>query len=160
MATSATTQLGIRRQSWNFVRHFLEMCVSMCIGGAALNYLVFSGIPALTGGPNPREQLPELSLIIIALLLTAPMTAWMLLRGMPWRPTLEMAAVAFGLAFGFIGLVWTGFVAESALQITFGRFCGLTCIGMFLVMLFRLDLYTGRSGQHARHHGIEWAGRP
>src|SRR3954447_12384597 len=30
------------RQVWNFTRHFLEMCLAMCVGGGILNILVLS----------------------------------------------------------------------------------------------------------------------
>ena len=33
MDAVATARLSLRRQSWNFARHFLEMCVSMCAAG-------------------------------------------------------------------------------------------------------------------------------
>ena len=150
MGAVATARLSLGRQSWNFARHFLEMCISMCAGGAILSLIVF-GIPALIGAPNLREQLPELGLILIAILLTLPMAAWMRFRGMEWRPTLEMSAVPIGLAILLIGLAWLGVTSESTLQITFGSFCGIACVGMFVVMLFRLDLYTGRTGQHMAH---------
>jgi hypothetical protein len=48
-------------------------------------------------------------------------------------------------------VVWAGFAPDSALQITFGSFCAIACVGMFVVMLPRLDLYTGRSGHHMAH---------
>jgi putative Ca2+/H+ antiporter (TMEM165/GDT1 family) len=146
METVLTTpRPSLGRQSWTFARHFLEMCISMCAAGAILSLLVF-GMPALIAGANLREQFPQLSLIVIAILLSLPMAAWMLFRGMEWRPILEMAAVPFGLAILLIGLAWLGAASDSILQTTFGTFCGISCVGMFAVMLFRLDLYTGRSG--------------
>jgi hypothetical protein len=148
--TMLTARLSLGRQSWNFTRHFLEMCISMCAGGAILSLIVF-GIPALLGAPSLREQFPELGLILIAILLTLPMSAWMLFRGMQWRPVLEMSAVPFGLAIALIGLAWFGVASGSILQTTFGTFCGISCVGMFVVMLFRLDLYTGRRGHHMAH---------
>jgi len=142
-----TARLSLGRQSWNFTRHFLEMCIAMCAGGAILSVIVF-GIPALLGASSLREQFPELGLILIAILLTVPMAAWMLFRRMEWRPVLEMSAVPFGLAILLIGLAWVGVASDSILQTEFGMFCGISCVGMFAVMLFRLDLYTGRSGHH------------
>lgn len=150
MTATATVRLGVGRQSWNFARHFLEMCISMCAGGAILSLVVF-GVPALLGAPDLRVQFPELGLILIAILLTVPMAAWMRFRGMEWRPILEMSAVPLGLAILLIGAVRTGFAPDAALQITFGRFCGIACVGMFIVMLPRLALYTGRSGHHGAH---------
>jgi hypothetical protein len=150
MDALATARLSLGRQSWNFARHFLEMCVSMCAGGAILSLIVF-GIPALIGAGNLREQVPELGLILTAIFLTVPMAAWMRFRGMEWRPILEMSTVPIGLAILLIGGVWAGFAPDSTLQITFGSFCGIACVGMFIVMLPRLDMYTGRTGHHMTH---------
>jgi hypothetical protein len=150
MTATATVRLGVGRQTRNFVQHFLEMCISMCAGGAILSLVVF-GIPASIGAPNLRDQSPELGLILIAILLTLPMAAWMRFRGMAWRPILEMSAIPLGLAILLIGAVWAGFAPDSTLQITFGSFCGIACAGMFVVMLPRLGLYTGRSGHHGAH---------
>jgi len=148
MDAVATTRLTLGRQTWNFVRHFLEMCVSMCAGGAILALLTFGALPAFFGSPNLREQFPELSLLAIAVILTLPMAAWMRLRGMAWRPIVEMSVVPIGLALAWIGAAWTGVVSGNTLQVEFGQFCGISCVGMFVVMLFRLDLYTGRTGHH------------
>jgi hypothetical protein len=145
-----TARLGLGRQTWNFTRHFLEMCIAMCAGGAILSLIVF-GIPALLGASSLRVQFPELGLFLIAILLTLPMAAWMLFRGMQWRPVLEMSAVPFALAILLIGLAWFGVASDSILQTEFGAFCGFACAGMFIVMLFRLDLYTGRIGHHMAH---------
>jgi hypothetical protein len=146
-----TTRITVGRQTWNFARHFLEMCIAMCVGGAILALLVFAAVPALFGSPNLREQFPELSLLAIAVILTLPMAAWMRFRGMAWRPIVEMSVVPIGLAIVLIGAAWSGLVSSTALQVEFGQFCGVSCIGMFVVMLFRLDLYTGRTGHHVAH---------
>jgi hypothetical protein len=150
MDAAAAARPSLGRQSWTFARHFLEMCVSMCAGGAILSLIIFR-IPVLIGAPNPRGQLPELALILIAIVLTLPMAAWMRFRGMEWRPILEMSAVPIGLAILLIGGVWAGVTADNTLQTSIGTFCGLSCAGMFVVMLFRLDLYTGRTGHHMTH---------
>lgn len=85
------------RQVWNFARHFLEMCVAMCVGGNALIALVFIAGPALLGYSDLRETAPEVAVLIIAGLTTAPMAAWMRFRGMAWRAVLEMSAATVGL---------------------------------------------------------------
>jgi hypothetical protein len=151
MDAVATTKLTVGRQTWNFARHFLEMCVAMCAGGAILALLIFVAVPALLGSANLREQFPELSLLTIALILTLPMAAWMRFRGMEWRPIVEMSVVPIGLAIVWIGAAWSGLVSGATLQIEFGQFCGISCVGMFVVMLFRLGLYTGRVGHHMAH---------
>ena len=125
----------------------------MCVGGAALALVAFAVVPTLIGDPNLRESYPELSLLLIAVILTLPMAAWMRFRGMAWRPILEMSTVPFGLAILLIGSVSVGFAPVSALQIEFGSFCGVTCAGMFVVMLFRLGMYTGRTGDSMSHAG-------
>ena len=151
MDTAAAPRLSVGRQGWNFVRPFLELCVAMCLGGAVLAVVVFAAIPGLFGSPNLRELLPELSLVMIAVILTLPMAGWMRFRGMPWRPIAEMSVVPIASAILIIGMVWAGAAPVSALQIEFGTFCGISCLAMFVVMLFRLDLYTGRSGEHMGH---------
>lgn len=151
MDTAATMRLGYGRQAWNFVQHFLEMCISMCAGGYPLYLLLFTALPAVLGGPDFRERAPELSLVVIATLLTLPMAAWMRFRGMEWRPIVEMSAVPFGVAIILIGAVSVGVAPGDTLLIKFGSFCGLSCVGMFLVMLPRLDMYTGRTGHHMQH---------
>jgi hypothetical protein len=151
MDTATTTRPSLGRQAWNFARHFLEMCVAMCMGGAVLAVVAFAAIPALFGSPDLRELFPALSLVVIATILTLPMAGWMRFRGMPRRPIAEMSVVPIALAMLLIGLVWAGVAPDSTLQIDFGLFCGISCIGMFIVMLFRLDLYTGRTGHHTGH---------
>jgi hypothetical protein len=78
------------------VRHFLEMCIAMCVGGTILKVTVF-GIASLAG-LDPRDDVPELSLLVIALCYVAPMAAWMSYRGMGSRPNLEMSGATFALA--------------------------------------------------------------
>lgn len=148
MHALATPQVSIGRQGWNFARHFIEMCISMCAGGYVLYVLIFAGLPAAIGSPDLRAQLPELSLVVTAIVMTLPMAAWMRFRGMEWRPTLEMSAVPLALAVAMIGLVSLRVLSEGTLQVEFGRLCGMACIGMLGVMFFRLDLYTGRTGHH------------
>ena len=151
MDTTVAPRPSLGKQGWNFTRHFLEMCIAMCLGGTVLAVLGFAVVPALIGDPNLREVYPELSLLAIAVMLTLPMAGWMRFRGMAWRPILEMSAVPFGLAIAMIGLVWAGVVPATARQVEFGTFCGITCVGMLIVMLFRLDLYTGRTGHDMGH---------
>jgi hypothetical protein len=150
MDTMVAAPPSLGKQGWNFARHFLEMCIAMCVGGTALAVLGF-GVPAVVADRNLRELYPELSLLAVAVMLTLPMAGWMRFRSMAWRPILEMSAVPFGLAIALIGLVWAGVVPATALQIEFGSYCGITCVGMFIVMLFRLDLYTGRTGHDMGH---------
>jgi len=132
------------RPAGRFGRHFLEMCVVMCMGGNLTVFLFFAGTSAL-GYPLDRDH-PEWSALIASTILAAAMVLWMRFRQMDWAPTLEMAG-AFGAAAGALIVgYWAGVVSAEALV---PSVCVLACVLMFVVMLFRIPLYT--SG-HA-HHG-------
>ncbi len=137
---SCLSQIG------HFVWHFVQMCLACCIGGFTLCFLFFGGA-ALIGYPNLIQQYPELSTLVIAILVAVPMAAWMRFRGMEWRPTLEMAAAPIVLGVLLIGLAWLGIVPKSSLIEWLAR---LACPVMLIPMLLRLDLYTGRKG-HLAH---------
>lgn len=49
-----TPRPGLRSQIWQFICHYLEMCVAMCLGGGILTALLFLAGPALLGYPNLR----------------------------------------------------------------------------------------------------------
>src|SRR5512140_195499 len=87
---STTRRISTVSQVWTFARHFIEMCVAMCVGVALAN-VVIGVADAITGRDLP-EQLPALSLLVLAVFITLPMVAWMRFRGMAWRPILEMCA--------------------------------------------------------------------
>lgn len=147
--TSLTTErpvprISAVRQIWNFGRHYVEMCVAMCIG-VGLTGLLLRGA-AQAGQPDLRQQFPGLTLLGIAVVITLPMIAWMRFRRMEWRPILEMSVAGLVVVFvaASLGLV-------SASTVAVGSVCGLACLGMLVAMLFRLDLYTGRTGHHAGH---------
>jgi len=139
---------GLPAQTWHFVRHFLEMCLAMCIGGGILNALLFVVGPALIGYPDLRQRFPGAALLVIAVIYTLPMAAWMRFRRMDWRPTLEMSGATIGLAVALVAFFWGGIISTSSLRGWALSFCGPACVLMIVVMLFRLDLYTGRTGHH------------
>ena len=82
---------GAGRQIGHFALHFGEMCVPMCIG-FAVGDLVYFWLAGMAGYGEPFTELPVLSVLVVTLTMTAPMTAWMLYRGMPRRPVAEMSA--------------------------------------------------------------------
>jgi len=137
---------------WHFVRHFVEMCLAMCIGGIPLIVLFFWGA-AKIGYPDLIGQAPELSIMVIAVILSLVMTAWMRFRGMEWRPTLEMSSTSIVLGILLVGLGWLGILSNSD-QIEWLK--TLACPVMLIPMFLRLDLYTGRAGHsmHAAHQGM------
>lgn len=136
--------VGVGRQIWNFGRHYVEMCIAMCIGVAVTSFLLRAAADAR--GADLRQEWPLLSLLVISVGITVPMAAWMRFRGMEWRPILEMAAAGI---VAVMVVAWFGIIAASGVKV--GTVCGVACVAMFAAMLFRLDMYTGRSGHH--HHG-------
>ena len=123
-----------------FVLHFFEMCLPMCIGFAVGDALYFALADAL-GSSAPFRDWPELSLAIVTFNMTAPMVAWMRFRGMPQRPTAEMAAAMVVLALLLLLAGWVGIAAMKTLP---WLAHGLMMPAMLVPMLLRLDLYTGR----------------
>src|SRR3954470_13946514 len=84
---AATKPVGL------FGMHFLEMCLVMCLGGGLLIGLFFTAA-SLLGFSDLSQDAPVLSALVAATILAAVMVAWMRLRRMAWRPTLEMAATS------------------------------------------------------------------
>src|SRR5215207_9974756 len=78
----AARTVSRRRQIAHFVVHFLEMCAPMCIG-FVIGDIVYFWAAAQQGYDEPFRQLPELSVLVVTFTMTAPMTVWMLFRGMP-----------------------------------------------------------------------------
>jgi hypothetical protein len=126
---------------YHFVRHFIEMCLAMCIGGIPLIILFFWGAAQL-GYTDLAQRFPELVVMAVAIILAVVMFAWMRIRHHELRPAAEMAVTTIILAGGLIGLTWVGVLAESSLMDWFTR---LACPAMLIPMLLRLDLYTGRA---------------
>ena len=60
----------------HFVLHYLEMCVAMCVGGIALNVVLFGAL-VLLGVTYPDNQLPTCALLAIGANLAIAMAAWM-----------------------------------------------------------------------------------
>ena len=151
VAHEAAPTISRRKQTAHFVWHFFEMCAPMCIGFAAGD-LVYFWAAEQQGYSEPFRQLPELSVLVVTFTMTAPMTAWMLFRGMPRRATAEMSAVMPILAIGLLALGWLAVVPKSDLALLEH---GLMMPAMLVPMFFRLDLYTGRAGHTGRHRAGE-----
>jgi hypothetical protein len=117
-------------------------------------HVIFVVGPALIGYPDLRQRYPAVALLVIAVLYTLPMAVWMRVRGMDWRPIVEMSGAAIALAIVLVGLAGFGVISQSGLRGFALGFCGPACLVMIVAMLFRLDLYTGRAGHsmgHRRH---------
>lgn len=137
-----TPKLSRRREIRHFVVHYFEMCLPMCIG-FALGDLVYFWAAGLFGYSQPFRQLPELSVLVVTFTMTAPMAAWMLFRRMPGRPTAEMSAAMPLLALMLLTLGWLAILPKIDLALWEH---GLMMPVMLIPMLFRLDVYTGRTG--------------
>ena len=129
------------KRAGRFGIHVMEMCIVMCVG---LGLLLVTA--AVLGFADFRQQAPELSALLVATVLAASMVVWMRFRDMAWRPTLEMAGSA--VAAGSLMVVghWLGVVPASAL---IESVCGVACVAMIAVMLFRFRLYSGHTSHHA-----------
>jgi len=139
------TFLRILRKVGHFVLHYLEMCMACCVGGVTLGIAFFGGA-ALIGYPDLIVQAPFFSTLVLAIILTVPMVAWMRFRHHEWRPTLEMGSATMGLGIVLIASGALGLVPVSAM---FEWVTSLACPVMLIPMLSRLNLYTGGMHHHA-----------
>ena len=135
-----------RRQGMHFVWHFFEMCAPMCIGFMVGDFLFFWAAGHF-GYSEPFGQLPELSLLIVTVSMTAPMAGWMVFRGMPGRATAEMSAAMPALAVVLLLLGWLAVVPMGDLVLLEH---GLMMPVMLLPMLLRLEVYTGGAGHRTQ----------
>ena len=144
--------VSVPAKVWQFVRHFLEMCLAMCIGIGVLG-VVYTWAAGLFGITNPYMRLPELSALVLAFNMTAPMVAWMRFRGMAWRPIADMSAAMVVEVFAILVLYWIGVLANEpvgSLSTLWQWQHGLMMPAMLVPMLLRLDFYTG--GMHHQAH--------
>jgi len=123
------------------------MCLGFVVGD-----LVYFWVAGLFGYSEPFSDLPVLSVLVVTLSMTAPMTAWMLVRGMPRRAIVEMSATMPILAIILLAFGWLGLVPMSNMALVEH---GLMMPVMLVPMLFRFDLYSG----HMAHSSRRGAGR-
>jgi len=134
---------GVAKPAGRFGLHVVEMCVVMCLALGLLG-VVGGGAAVVFGISDVGQQVPALSAMVVASALGASMVVWMRFRGMAWRPTLEMAGSSVAAGVLMVGGYWAGIVAASVLV---ESVCGVACLAMVAVMLFRFPLYS--SGHHA-----------
>ncbi len=137
---------------WHFVQHFLEMCLAMCIGLAVLDtaYVWFAG---QLGFPGPYLRFPELSAVVVAFNMTAPMVAWMRFRGMDWGLIGEMSWAMVAEAILIIGAYWLGILRNEPVGSSTTLYLwqhGLMMPVMLVPMFLRLDHYAGGMRHQAR----------
>jgi hypothetical protein len=139
MDTALAPKVSLRGQAGRFVLHYFEMCIPMCIGFAVGDLIYFS-IAGYFGYSEPFTELPVLSVLVVTVTMTAPMTAWMLYRGMPRRATWEMSATMPILAIILLALGWLGVVPMGDLALLMH---GLMMPVMLVPMVLRPGLYAG-----------------
>jgi hypothetical protein len=139
METTLAPNVRLRGRAGRFVLHYFEMCIPMCVG-FAVGDVIYFWAAGLFGYSEPFTELPVLSVVVVTFTMTAPMTAWMLYRGMPRRATWEMTAtmpiVALVLLlFGGLGALPMGGLAllEHALMMPV----------MLVPMVLRPGVYAG-----------------
>jgi hypothetical protein len=152
MTTTLAAQPTRGGRVGRFTLHFFEMCAPMCVG-FAIGDLVYFWAADKVGYSKPFSELPELSVIVVTLTMTAPMIAWMAYRGMPRRSIAEMTAVMPVLGGALLVFGWLSLLPMGDLALWEH---GLMMPAMLVPMPFRLDLYTTshshhRSGAPARH---------
>ena len=131
--------VAVAKPAGRFGLHFLEMCIVMCL---ALGLL--GGAAAVLGLSDVGDQSPVLSALVVSSVLGASMVPWMRIRGMAWRPTLEMAGAAVAAGLLMVAGYWAGIVPASVLT---ESVCGVVCVVMVALMLLRFRLYS--SSHHA-----------
>ncbi len=139
-------QIRSPRRLWArlyFVRHVVEMLVSMHVGmmfGAFLFALAL-GVSA----DEARRQHALAYLVVMAFAMTAPMVAWMLYRGHSWRSASEMAVVmiapALPLAALDLGNVITGSLS--------GPYMNASMLAMIALLVYRRSEYRTTAAAHA-----------
>jgi hypothetical protein len=132
-------------QTGRFVLHYFEMCIPMCIG-FAVGDVIYFWAAGLFGYSEPFAELPTLSVLVVTFTMTAPMTAWMLHRGMPRRATREMTATMPTVALVLLLLGGLGAVPMDDLALLEHS---LMMPVMLAPMLLRPGLYAGHM-HHAR----------
>ncbi len=145
MTTKRAPQWTILRKVGHFLLHYLEMCLACCVGGATLGFAFFGGA-ALVGYPELIVRAPFFSTLMLAVILTVPMVAWMRFRHHGWRPSLEMGAATMGLGIVLIALGALGLVPPSGM---FEWVASLACPVMLVPMLLRVQLSAGGVGHQA-----------
>lgn len=123
--------------------------MAMCVGAIGLRVLFFGGA-ALFGYTNLPDRAPELTMVVLAINLSLPMAAWMRLRGMNWRPTLETSGATMLAGVGLLVGYWSGAIAQdSLLPLQTGL---LACPLMVVVMLLRFPPYSSEHAAHSTGH--------
>ena len=135
-----TAHAGQLSQVGRFALHFVQMCAAMCIGLGIGDGLYFLGADA-AGYGEPFKELPELSLLVVTVSMTAPMAAWMRFRGMSSRHVFEMSASMVILALALLAGAALGLLARADMPLAEH---GLMMPAMLIPMVLRWNDYSHR----------------
>jgi hypothetical protein len=127
-----------------FTRHYAEMIAAMFLGMFVLGgALTLSLAPLGIDVGSWREDAPALLLLGMAITMSAPMVAWMRYRGHGWAPAWEMTASMFVPTIAAIALLGAGTLDDTHAAMMIQHVAMFPA--MLLVMLVRLDEYTGHA---------------
>ena len=130
-------EVGHKRRLSPFWRHFLEMLSAMAVGMIATG-AIFVSITGLKTWDEVTVQYPTQVLLAMAVGMSIPMVAWMLVRGMGRRNAYEMAAAMVLPVLPFLCLVW--FDVTKGAQC--GGYCATTIVAMLVLMRYRRSTYS------------------
>ncbi len=129
-----------------FLRHYMEMVVSMVLGMVVLGAPVAAAL-RLAGGRSEHlaSDAPALMLLGMAISMTVPMVAWMRYRGHGWRASAEMSAAMFVPTFTAIAVHAAGLVDDINVVVLAEH--AVMLVAMLVVMLLRPSEYSHRAGK-------------
>jgi hypothetical protein len=128
-----------------FWRHFLQMLAVMMVGMIVGAAILVTVVGAKTWD-EVTTQYGTQALLVMAVGMTGPMTAWMLYRGMGRRNAYEMAAVMVLPVVPFLCLYW--FDVTTSAQC--GPYCAATVAAMLALMFYRRGEYSASMQGGAR----------
>ena len=138
-----------------FFWHLFEMLIAMGAGMGVFHLFItlirpYSNSAVVQSGT-------ALHAIVMAVFMTAPMVAWMIVRGHGWGHSLEMAIAMLG-PMAAVGLLCQ-LGADAYLPWLAEASCPAMFIGMIAAMLYRKEHYTGKTNHtsHAAHTVAEAA---
>ncbi len=140
----------VASKTGRFLLHLLEMLIAMG-AGMGIFHLLIGLIRPYTYSTMVRSG-TTLHAILMAMFMTIPMVAWMIVRGHGWRHSIEMAIAMLG-PMAAVGLLCQ-LGADTYLPWLAEASCPAMFIGMIVAMLYRKEHYTGRAN-HASHSAPE-----
>lgn len=130
-----------------FLLHYAEMVVVMLLGMAVLGMPAAALLGAAGSSAAQLEQeAPALMLLGMALTMTAPMIAWMGLRGHSWQASLEMGASMVLPTLVALTLLAAGVAGDGGTLLMLQHAVMLP--SMFAAMLLRREEYAGHAHRH------------